>query len=111
MSIANDREIEGNIRSLQILAQSPQLRSGDLRSFYRPALHARSMHTAWLNVILTAIAAGRQVLNLRVPLGAKLPMARLEQPVGEAIVKSGRPYVNNSNNRRCSKTAIDKVRR
>jgi sensor domain CHASE-containing protein len=34
MTIALDREIDGNIRSLQMLAESPHLQSNDLLSFY-----------------------------------------------------------------------------
>ena len=42
ISVALDRELEGYIRALQILAESPALQAGDLRSFYDQAVRVLS---------------------------------------------------------------------
>ena len=42
MTLALDREIDGNIRSLQMLAESTHLQSNDLLSFHEQIMRARS---------------------------------------------------------------------
>src|SRR2546428_13728736 len=64
MAIALDRELDGSIRSLQVMSESPYLKSGNLRSFYQHAQRTLAMQTAWANIILADAETGRQVINL-----------------------------------------------
>src|SRR5918992_4661817 len=69
MTIALDREIDGNIRSLQMLAESPHLQNNDLLSFHEQIVRALSTQSTWANIILSDPVSGRQVINLRYPFG------------------------------------------
>jgi PAS domain S-box-containing protein len=93
MTIALDREIDGNIRSLQMLAESPHLQSNDLLSFYEQIARALSTQSTWANIILNDPASGRQVINLRFPFGAPLPETTLNKSALAAVVQSGKPFV------------------
>jgi PAS domain S-box-containing protein len=93
MTIALDREIDGNIRSLQMLAESPHLQSDDLLSFHEQIVRALSTQSTWSNIILNDPASGRQVINLRFPFGAGLPETTLDKNALAAVAKSGRPFV------------------
>ncbi|HEX9443775.1 MAG TPA: PAS domain S-box protein, partial [Candidatus Binatia bacterium] len=93
MAIALDRELDGNIRALEVLGQSPYLRSGDLQRFYEHAERARATQPTWRNVILIDAASGRQALNLRRPFGMPLPPSGLDQAVLMEMVKADRRFV------------------
>jgi PAS domain S-box-containing protein len=93
MTIALDREIDGNIRSLQMLAESPHLQSNDLLSFHEQIVRALSTQSTWANIILSDPASGRQVINLRYPFGKPLPETTLDKSALASVVKSGRPFV------------------
>src|ERR1043166_9213407 len=75
MAIALDRELDGTIRSLQVLAESPHLQAGDLLSFYEQAQRTLSMQRGWANIIVIDAKNGRQIINLRRPYGVPLPEA------------------------------------
>jgi PAS domain S-box-containing protein len=94
MTIALDREIDGNIRSLQMLAESPHLQSNDLLSFHEQIVRALSTQGTWANIILSDPISGRQVINLRYPFGKPLPETLLDKTALAAVVKSGRPFVS-----------------
>src|ERR671938_491606 len=70
MAIALDRELDGSIKSLRVLADSPHLQSGDLESFYEQLQKILSLQTTWRNLILADAVKGSQVINLRRPYGA-----------------------------------------
>jgi PAS domain S-box-containing protein len=93
MSIALDRELDGNIRALQVLAESPYLQAGDLRRFYEHAVRVRATQPTWANTNLVDAATGRQVINLRRPFGAKLPEMGMAKATLMALAQSGRPFV------------------
>jgi PAS domain S-box-containing protein len=93
MTIALDREIDGNIRSLQMLAESPHLQNNDLLSFHEQIVRALSTQSTWANIILSDPVSGRQVINLRYPYGKPLPETTLEKSAHASVVKSGRPFV------------------
>jgi len=93
MTIALDREIDGNIRSLQMLAESPHLQSNDLLSFHEQIMRARSTQSTWANIILSDPVSGRQVINLRYPFGRPLPETLIDKSTLASVVKSGRPFV------------------
>ena len=80
MTIALDREIDGNIRSLQMLAESPHLQTNDLLSFHEQIMRARSTQSTWANIILSDPISGRQVINLRYPFGQPLPETLMSSP-------------------------------
>jgi signal transduction histidine kinase/ActR/RegA family two-component response regulator len=91
MSIALDRELDGTIRSLQVLSESPHLKAGDLLSFYEQAQRTLSMQSAWTNIILIDAERARQIINLRRPYGAPLPEADKESLA--AVLRAGQPFV------------------
>lgn len=93
MSIALDRELDGSIRALEVLAQSPYLQSGDLRRFYDYAVRVRATQPTWANINLVDAASGRQVINLRRPFGAKLPEMGMAKATLLSLTESGRPFV------------------
>ncbi|HET7393754.1 MAG TPA: hypothetical protein VFK25_08175, partial [Candidatus Binatia bacterium] len=86
MTIAVDREIDGNIRSLQMLAESPHLQSNDLLSFHEQIVRARSTQSTWANIILSDPVSGRQVINLRYPFGTRLSQTTLDKTALAAVV-------------------------
>jgi PAS domain S-box-containing protein len=93
MSLALDRELEGTILSLELLAQSPYLRSGDLRRFHQQAGGIGASEKPWVNIILNDPASGRQVLNLRKPYGAPLHESTVDRATLENVVNTGQPYI------------------
>jgi PAS domain S-box-containing protein len=93
MSLALDRELSGDIRSLQILAESPALEAGDLRGFYEQAGRVLSAQTSWSNIVLTDAGGGRQMLNLRYSFGQALPENELDPEIMAAIASSRGPFI------------------
>ena len=81
LAIALDREMEGHIRALEVLATSHSLRAGTLEDFYAHAQEVRGEQRAWDAVILTD-TTGQQLVNTRVPFGTPLP----KTGVGEALI-------------------------
>jgi len=92
MTIALDRELDGHIRALQVLGDSPFLQSGDLRRFYDHARKVRATQPTWSNITLVDVQTGRQVLNLRRPFGTELPQSP-DRSIVAQVVQSGRPVV------------------
>jgi signal transduction histidine kinase/DNA-binding response OmpR family regulator len=74
--------------SLQVLAASPELQSGDFKSFYK---RAGGLVGEWpgTNIVLTE-RSGQQILNTLKPFGADLPLHANLQLVQE-VFKTGRP--------------------
>lgn len=93
LSLAIDRELDASIRSLQILALSEHLQSGNLKKFHEESVAALSALRLWETVIL-AEPSGQQILNLRRPFGAPLPRTSFLDLVRQ-IVETGRPTVSN----------------
>jgi PAS domain S-box-containing protein len=94
LSVALDRELEGHIRALQILAEASSLRSGDWRAFYDEALRVRDLQSSWINLIVNDPATGRQLLNLRRPLGAPPVETTADQATLKNVVATGRALVS-----------------
>jgi len=93
-SVALDRELNGHIQALQILAQSDALRTGDLKNFYARAARTLAVQSSWSNIILNDPQRGVQLLNLRVPFGAPLGETTVEPEILRGIARSGRPAVS-----------------
>jgi PAS domain S-box-containing protein len=93
LSLAVDREVTGWTGTLEGLGASKQLDSGHLRAFYEEAQRVLKAREGWNNILL-ADSEGRQLLNLRRPLGAPLPSVRdLEQ--FQQTIRTARPAFSN----------------
>src|SRR5438094_415064 len=78
LSTAVDREIDRGVSTLQTLATSENLRTGDLERFRTQAAAVVLAHGG-LEYVLLADASGRQLMNVLVPAGEPLPpLARPE---------------------------------
>src|SRR4030095_15657483 len=93
MSLALDRQLDGDVRSLQVLADSPALRSGDLRAFYNQAARILPLQRTWFNIILSNPDSGRQLINLRYSFGADLHETALDSKTLVAVTQSDRPFI------------------
>jgi PAS domain S-box-containing protein len=93
LSLAVDRELAASIRSLQLLAQSEHLQSGDLKKFHEQSAAILPAIGVWETVVLTE-PSGQQVVNLRRPFGASLPRTGLPDLVRQ-VAESGKPAVSN----------------
>src|ERR1051325_1069612 len=91
MAIALDRELDGSIKSLRVLTESPNLQSGDLESFYEQLQKTLALQTSWSNLILDDAVNGKQLINLRRPYGAPLPP--IDKETVAAVWKSGQAYI------------------
>ncbi len=78
MALALDRELGERERILLTLSSSPELASGDLRSFHA---HVQAVGRALQASIILSDLKGRQILNSRLPYGEPLP--HLAQPLDE----------------------------
>ena len=93
LALALDRELDGHARALLVLAQSLALQRADFETFYAQAERVKAQHPAWATVIL-AEANGAQILNLRRPLGTRLPRVNMDDQLLSSVVASGRPAVS-----------------
>ena len=93
LSLAVDREIVASIRTLQALATSEYLTSGDLGRFYRSAQDAIKSIPGSQSMALMD-TSGQQIFNLRVPFGAKLPPAAVPDLI-KKIIGTRNPAVSN----------------
>jgi PAS domain S-box-containing protein len=93
LSLAVDRELDASIRTLQVLATSDHLYSGDLEKFYRSAQDAVKNLAGWSSMALMD-PSGRQILNLRRPLGTKLPQAAAPEVI-QKVIDTKQPVVSN----------------
>lgn len=85
-----DREFAGVQAGLQVLASSPELRDGDLKSFHRRASEAIKFQIADSYVVIDR--SGQQVANTRVPYGTELPRsAALDL---KAVFQTGAPVLS-----------------
>jgi two-component system cell cycle sensor histidine kinase PleC len=93
LSAAVDAEVEAAIKRLEVLAASPQIRSGDLGDFhaFASATIARVDPGTWV-VLLDRQA--RQLLSTRRPYGTQLP-TRADSTTLDRVFQSGRPAITN----------------
>ena len=88
-----EREVEGSVRRLEVLAASPVLRAGridEFRALSRENFLARSPD--WDNILMVD-SNGRQVFNLAVEPGQPLPPF-LDRPHRRAAVDTVRPVLS-----------------
>jgi signal transduction histidine kinase/CheY-like chemotaxis protein len=92
LTIALDREMEGHIRGLEVLAQSFALQAGDLRAFTGQAQRIRAEQIDWDAVSLMD-PRGVPLMNTRVPFGTPLPKRLIGDALVARAVATGRPVV------------------
>jgi signal transduction histidine kinase/ActR/RegA family two-component response regulator len=74
LSVAVDQQLDGAIAALSALALSSRLGAGDLRGFYEEAAKLRAAQPGWETIALYDVQ-GEGVLNVRLPLGERVPPA------------------------------------
>ena len=99
-----DRFLTSEIATLQALATSPALDSGDLRRFDEQARELVGLQG--INIILRDLT-GQQVVNTRLPWGATLP--RVTREVDQAVLATGKPTVSDFLIGAVSKEAIVRI--
>ncbi|MBI3059200.1 MAG: hypothetical protein HYY81_07825, partial [Deltaproteobacteria bacterium] len=72
LSLAVDRELIAWVGTLETLATSEHLDSGDLKKFYDQAQRVLDARQDWETIVLVE-PPKKQVLNLRRPFGSPLP--------------------------------------
>jgi hypothetical protein len=75
LSLAVDRELQASIRTLEALATSEHITSGDLGKFYRSGEAVIQAIPGWQSIALVD-PSGQQLFNLRVPFGTKTTSCR-----------------------------------
>lgn len=93
LSLAIDRELLASIRTLQALATSKHLDSGDLRNFYDQAKRVLRAQGGWETILLVD-PSGQQLINLRQPFGSPLPRSGAPDLIKQ-VFDTGRPAVSN----------------
>jgi two-component sensor histidine kinase len=85
-----DREIIGEIETLQALAASPSLRQGDFAEFQRQAEAALALRQS--GDIMLIDRNMQQLVNTWVSFGTRLPKADVPEPVERALA-TGKPQI------------------
>lgn len=93
LSLAIDRELLASIRTLEALATSEHLDSGELRKFYEQAKRVRAAHGEWETILLVD-PSGQQLINLRQPFESPLPRSGALYLIKQ-VSETGRPAVSN----------------
>ncbi|MDB5510828.1 MAG: fhlA [Enterovirga sp.] len=88
IAVAVDRDITGLLASLDVLALSSSLQSGDLAAFQRQA--AKLAERQGIVPVLNDLDRN-QLVNVRVPWGS--PLGRTNLPWDEDAIRAGRPWV------------------
>ena len=89
LALTVDRDLAGLQATLQTLALSRSLETGDHEAFYRQATQVRDYVGA--HVILRDVA-GRRLINTHVPLGTPLPSGSL--PGDDEVRRDKKPFVS-----------------
>jgi PAS domain S-box-containing protein len=92
LSSAVDRELLASIRTLEALATSEFLDSGDLHRFHAQASRAQKAHEAWQSIVMVE-PSSQQLVNTRFPFGAPLPHSALPKLVNE-VGRTGKSAVS-----------------
>jgi signal transduction histidine kinase len=92
LSVSVDLELTSSLSTLNALATSEHLDTGDLRAFYQQAQRVLVVHETWKTISLLDLS-GQQVLNLLRPLGAPLPPSGNLEVVRRTL-DTGQPAVS-----------------
>jgi signal transduction histidine kinase len=92
---AIDEQLKGHLSTLEALAVSSALQSGDLKAFDAVARRVLPTQEGWQNIMVLD-ASGQHLVNLRVPFGTPMPRALdSEMPFIERALDGGRPVIGN----------------
>jgi signal transduction histidine kinase/ActR/RegA family two-component response regulator len=92
---AVDAKLDGHLSALRGLGTLQALEKGDLQAFKDAATRAQAAQPHWRNVLLVD-DSGRQLLNLRLPLGAALPTEDdSELPSLREVLATGEARIGN----------------
>ncbi len=89
LALAVEREIGASVRALEVLATSPALDRGDLRTFHELARRAAQEEEVWYAVTL-ADASGQLLVSSLRPFGTRLSSIA-DRDYFQALIRSGRP--------------------
>lgn len=92
LSVALDRDLSISQASLESLATSPALVSGDMATFHVQTLNVLKNFPD--SDIILADASGQQIVNSYKPFGSVLPKRSSQNTVRE-IFESGKPVISN----------------
>jgi hypothetical protein len=92
VSVAVDLELTSSLSTLNALATSEHLDTGDLRAFYAQAQRVLVAHGSWKTISLLDLS-GQQLLNLLRPFGAPLPSSGNLEVVRRTL-DTGQPAVS-----------------
>ncbi len=92
LGVALDREIIGIVTTLQALATSPSLQTGDMAGFYAQLQQIRSQQHIHLSL---RDVSGHLVMTTRVPLGMAVPIPRGLAETDREVLRTGVERVTN----------------
>jgi signal transduction histidine kinase/ActR/RegA family two-component response regulator len=95
LSLAVEREVTAMVSSLESLATSTDLDIGDLKGFYAQAGALRTTQTEWTTLVL-AEPSGAALLDLRYPLGTRLPPIAVDTAELKSMLGTRRPFISDS---------------
>jgi PAS domain S-box-containing protein len=93
LSLTIDHELEASIRSLQVLATSEELESGNLKRLYQEAAKVVKTQHYW-NSIALSDESGRLLFTLRRPFGFRSP-GLSNDPERLRVIETGKSSVSN----------------
>jgi len=88
MTNALDRELDGQIEVLSVLAQSELLRSAKIKEFYEHIKRIREGERSWRTFIVPD-HSGQQLINVAFPFGAPLPALPMDGATVKRVVTTG----------------------
>ncbi len=92
MAVSLDREINGVLTTLQALATSPSLQSGDYAAFYAQVSEIRRLQGVHISL---RDAGGHTVLTSRAPFGTPVPVPPLLAETDQEVLRANAPNVSN----------------
>ena len=90
---AVDTELRRSITTLEALATSAHLDTGDLRAFHAEGARVLTSQRDWFTINLAPTSA-QQVVNVVRPFGTELPVIA-ERPSFDRVLQTGMPTVSN----------------
>jgi hypothetical protein len=85
VAAAVDRDLLGLQRALEVLSMSPSIARGDYADFYQQAMRVKELVGA---DIIYKEPSGQQLVNTRLPFGAKLPISMPTRSPSIAVGKA-----------------------
>jgi len=95
LSLAVERELTAMVSALESLATSTDLDTGNLKGFYAQAAALRTTQTEWTTLVL-AEPSGAALLDLRYPLGSRLPALAIDAAELQGMLGTRRPLISDS---------------